>query len=56
MTWKQIALSLFCIYIVSMLGMSYYVDALESRTRYAESQLDLVYSQLPDPHETCFGE
>ena len=56
MTWKQTALSLFVLYVVSMLGLSVYISSLESRCRSAEASLDTVYAQLPDPHETCFGE
>ena len=63
MTWKQTALSLFVLYVVSMLGLSVYISSLESNNRALsakcnslEASLDAVYAQLPDPHETCFGE
>ena len=63
MTWKQTALSLFVLYVVSMLGLSVYISSLESNNRALgakcsslEASLDTVYSQLPDPHETAFGE
>ena len=62
MTWKQTALSLFVLYVVSMLGLSVYISSLERNNRalgakcsYLEASLDTVYAQLPDPHETCFG-
>ena len=63
MTWKQTALSIFVLYVVSMLGLSVYISSLESNNRALgakcnslEASLDTVYSQLPDPHETAFGE
>ena len=56
MTWKQTALSLFVLYVVSMLGFSYYVGGVEAAYADLQARYDLLQSQLPDPHETAFGE
>ena len=59
MTWKQTALSLFVLYVVSMLDISSLESnnrALGAKCNSLEASLEAVYAQLPDPHETCFGE
>lgn len=56
MTWKQTALALFCLYVVSMLGMSVYMEGVVAANADLQARLDLIYSQLPDAHETTFGE
>ena len=56
MTWKQTALSLFVLYVASMLVLSVYIGGVVAAHADLQARYDLMESQLPDTHETAFGE